>query len=344
MELIDRYIYAVGRHLPRKDRRDIQIEIRSILEDTLDNYAHKQGREVDDNMVVAVLEEFGSPEEIARSYNPQPSYLIGPDYYPAFKIGVLIYGSIVTIFYLFSVMFSLRFAPQFIRDLVQTLGRVAPDYISSIINAVGIMVIIFAILERVLPQKEYEPGAWDPNDLPIIDEQTEVKRLGLVVETAVTIAILLLLNFFPQRVGIYFFHDSEGGFVPMLGADYTTYLLGLNLWWVLSILLNLFVLRQGHWQRITRWAELGVNIIGVFVLYQIFSAGNFFGLNPAWTSVMSDYALTVAESLTPLFTVLTKGIVGLILLITVIEVFQQLYKLLFRNPGNLEHSANLSSL
>ena len=35
MKLIDRYIAEVGRHLPRKQRADIEAEIRSTLEDIL---------------------------------------------------------------------------------------------------------------------------------------------------------------------------------------------------------------------------------------------------------------------------------------------------------------------
>ena len=36
MELIDRYVQEVGRHLPRKNRSDIQAELQSTLVDTLE--------------------------------------------------------------------------------------------------------------------------------------------------------------------------------------------------------------------------------------------------------------------------------------------------------------------
>jgi len=35
MNLIDKYIAEVGKHLPRKQRADIEAEIRSTLEDML---------------------------------------------------------------------------------------------------------------------------------------------------------------------------------------------------------------------------------------------------------------------------------------------------------------------
>ena len=36
MDLIDRYVHEVGRYLPRKNRADIQAELRSLLIDTLE--------------------------------------------------------------------------------------------------------------------------------------------------------------------------------------------------------------------------------------------------------------------------------------------------------------------
>ncbi len=344
MNLIDRYIHAVGRQLPRKDRDDIQTEIRSLLEDTLDNYAQKQGRDIDEEMVVAVLEEFGSPQEIAQSYAPQDTYLIGPTMFPAFKMGVVIYGGIVTVFYLLTVAFSVRLSPSFSRDFFQTISRITPDYLSSMVQVLATMVIIFAILERVLPKKEAEAEEWDPQDLPEIDDYAEMNRLGLVVETAVTIALLVLLNIFPEKIGITIIHDSQLTFVPFLGPSYTNFLLAINMWWLLSIVLNLFVLNRGHWSRATRWAEVGVNIVGVFVLYQIFLDDNFFSLNPIWITEITSDAAELAESLTPLFSLFTKGIVGIILFFSIIEIMQQVYRLLFKNTGQLGHSEKVSTL
>ena len=39
MNLIDRYVNEVGRHLPRKNRSDIQAELRSLLMDALEDRA-----------------------------------------------------------------------------------------------------------------------------------------------------------------------------------------------------------------------------------------------------------------------------------------------------------------
>ncbi|MCK4724290.1 MAG: hypothetical protein KAT29_00735, partial [Anaerolineales bacterium] len=85
MNLIDRYIYAVGRQLPRKNRADIQAELKSTLIDTLE--ARSEG-EPSEEQVVALLTEFGPPEKVAASYWPESQYLIGPKLYPLFRMSL----------------------------------------------------------------------------------------------------------------------------------------------------------------------------------------------------------------------------------------------------------------
>ena len=68
MNTIDRYISEVGRYLPRKSRADIQVEIRSSIEDMLEDQSKKLGKPVDEQMTADVLKEFGHPKKVAASY------------------------------------------------------------------------------------------------------------------------------------------------------------------------------------------------------------------------------------------------------------------------------------
>jgi len=83
MNLVDRYVNEVGRRLPRKQREDVKMELRSTLEDSLEDRVDGEPSEED---VEAVLIEFGSPEKVAASYQPSGQYLVGPDMFPFFKI------------------------------------------------------------------------------------------------------------------------------------------------------------------------------------------------------------------------------------------------------------------
>ncbi len=83
MNMIDQYIFEVGENLPEKLRADLEKEIRSLIEDTLEERSRTYSRAIDDDMIAEVLKEFGPPERMAASYQPQ-KYLIGPKLYPTF--------------------------------------------------------------------------------------------------------------------------------------------------------------------------------------------------------------------------------------------------------------------
>src|SRR3990170_7827194 len=85
MKLIDRYVTEVGKHLPRKLRTDIEAELRSTLEDMLEDRSKRARRPVDEEMEKELLKEYGAPDKVATSYNPMP-YLIGPRMFPFFTM------------------------------------------------------------------------------------------------------------------------------------------------------------------------------------------------------------------------------------------------------------------
>ena len=60
-EWIDRYVFEVGRRLPGKQRADVALEMRSLIEDELDGLGHAP----EEREVLAVLAKFGPPDEIA---------------------------------------------------------------------------------------------------------------------------------------------------------------------------------------------------------------------------------------------------------------------------------------
>ena len=87
MNLIDKYIAEVGKHLPRKQRADIEAEIRSTLEDMLEE--RNQAEASNEAQVIELLKEYGEPRKVAESYIG-PRYLIGPRLYPTFELIVKI--------------------------------------------------------------------------------------------------------------------------------------------------------------------------------------------------------------------------------------------------------------
>ena len=106
MKLIDRYVREIGRKLPQKSRSDIEKEIRSALEDMLEDRSKKESRAVDEEMTVQVLKEYGKPEKVAASYLPE-RYLIGPQLFPTFWMVAQIVFVVLTALALVGLGFNL---------------------------------------------------------------------------------------------------------------------------------------------------------------------------------------------------------------------------------------------
>jgi hypothetical protein len=91
MDLIDRYLAAVGVLLPRDQRADITAELRDALETRAEEKQGELGRPLTADEESELLQGFGHPLAVAGRYGRR-QYLIGPELYPlyVFALKVLI--------------------------------------------------------------------------------------------------------------------------------------------------------------------------------------------------------------------------------------------------------------
>lgn len=83
MELLDRYLEAVRKHLPWQGQDDILAELRANLESQLDDKEAALGRPLSREEAEQWLKELGSPILMAARYQRQ-QYLIGPAVFPIY--------------------------------------------------------------------------------------------------------------------------------------------------------------------------------------------------------------------------------------------------------------------
>jgi hypothetical protein len=268
--LIDRYVAEVGRYLPEKSRADIEAEIRSTLEDMLEDRSQEVDRPVDDAMVVEVLEEFGSPAKVAASYMPE-RYLIGPRMYPIFMTILKIVLAVVFVIGLFQIGFTLSQGSAVPGGLLGALGETVGGVVLSLITAFGNLALTFAIIERVVPnldEKTEKAEKWDPRLLPEISPKTErVDVPGIIGETVFIVAGILLFNFYPRIIQGGALIDGQWVSFPVLSNAFFTYLPWFNILWALQLVMNAVLLRQGNWQPATRVFSIIVNVFEVVLTY-----------------------------------------------------------------------------
>src|SRR5580700_8984102 len=72
-EVIETYIDDTVRLLPRRQRDDVATELRSLLNEELHSRARESGRPPDESLALALVRDYGRPNEVAARYRPTPA-------------------------------------------------------------------------------------------------------------------------------------------------------------------------------------------------------------------------------------------------------------------------------
>lgn len=254
MSLIERYIYEVGKHLPRKNRADIQEELRSALSDALED---RGGESASQGEIRELLKSFGPPKTVAASYYPEGQYLIGPVLYPLFRMVVGIAIAAVLGAQLLAWGVGVFLAEVSFDPLETALGL-----LSSIPVALGWVVIVFAILERYGVRPELDDEPWDPEQLPQIRDEEPVKRGERIAGMVVAMIILAFLVAFPDKIGFVSHPGGQFFANPVI----VQYLGWISLSLLVGIGLDVYLLWQGEWTTTSRILKLAANLLSIVVL------------------------------------------------------------------------------
>lgn len=270
MKLIDLYVAEVGRRLPEKQREDIQKELRSALEDAVEDEAHTQGKPPDEALAADVLRRYGPPEKTAASYLP-PRYLIGPELFPKYT---KVLGSLVAVFMLLSAIgfgANLGASAETRANVGAALLQAAAGMWLNVWGLAAIVTVVFAVYEWMSRRLATQPKAWDPAQLKFTPPtgRDRINPVELTLEIIATVAALLVFNLFPQWVGIYWLQGGHWLSVPLLAPAFFQYLPWLNIWWGLQILLDLVILAQRRRQPSMLWLKMALDVVRPLIFFQL---------------------------------------------------------------------------
>lgn len=282
MNLIDRYVTEVGKNLPiLKGREDIEKELKSTLEDMLEDRVEQMGQPRSEAMEIELLKEYGSPQKVAATYNPQP-YLIGPRLFPFFLMVLkIVIPILVTVLLVLTGIRAATDTPFMGAGFMNIVSKGLGGIVSAAITAFGNIVFIFAILERVLPDKEIGDFSnekdWDPATLAKEPDPDTAKRSDLIAEIVFTFIGLAILNLFPDILGMSYFAEDKMVFIPMFSAEFFKFLPWINAVFLAEIVLDIYLLRSAVWTSITRIAKIIIEVASIAVAVAILRTPNIFG-------------------------------------------------------------------
>lgn len=342
MNMVDLYIAEVGKNLPAKNRADLEQEIRSLIEDAIDDAAQSQGREPNDDLVVEVLKKFGPPEQVAASYS-KPRYLIGPRLYPTYwtVLGIVLAVVLVIAALGLGLDISQRTGPD--QTPLQGFLEAGAGLLGSIIAAFGNVTLVFAILERLLPEQAWETEKeWDPRQMKAEPDPQQVRMVEPILGVFLTVAVLLVLNVYPQWIGISNFVNGQWVHAPVLAPAFFSYVPFMNVLLAAGVVQNALLLQAGRWTNTIRGLAIAIAAGSVILLASMLAGPNLVqfsaeGLSRlGWGAEVVDRIIEATPALTTLF----RTILGLSLAGNLIEIGTQLYNI-FKHTRTLKLTAHI---
>ena len=185
MNLLNRYLQAVGRALPNTRRDDIIEELRANLLSQMDDREQELGRPLTEDEQVEILKRHGNPTEVAGRYREDNLglafgiRLIGPDLFRYYRTVLGIVLGITSVLIVVVLPMVAR-----VTGIEMTWAQaLRPLWMQFII-----VTAIFIALDR---GKGHWLNQWDPRTLPAVSESSDYKIVDLLALAVGTLWLAL---------------------------------------------------------------------------------------------------------------------------------------------------------
>lgn len=192
-DLVERYLAAVERRLPKETAADIVAELREALSARIEAKEAELGRALNADETAAAIRAFGAPAVVAARYEGR-MHLIGPVLYPWFwpaqRTAV---GITVSIFLVLAAIRALASD-----NPVSAIFRSLDDVVAWGLVAFAAVTLVFIAVERTSDPAKLAEDCWDPKSLP----REHIRKQKSFFESGISlffdiVFILIWLRFIP---------------------------------------------------------------------------------------------------------------------------------------------------
>jgi len=266
MELLDRYLQAVRKHLPWQRQDDIIAELHANLEAQLEDKEAELGRPLTQHEAEDWLKQIGSPIQVAARYQRQ-QYLIGPALFPTYSYVLKLVLTWATAIYAIANAVTIAVGNRGGEAILRAALHLPWIWI---INA-AIVTLIFAAIELLSARFPEKFGAlgpmtnsmagpmsaqWSPLDLPAAEEgdgdwakpRSFTRALLGVLSGGLFLAYILLVPHYPFLLfgpGAWYLKSLPYQLAPIWWTFYWL-LVAMN---VFELTWKVVELVRGAWQR-----------------------------------------------------------------------------------------------
>ena len=276
MQVLDRYLAAIARHLPKAEAADIIAELRENLLSEIEEKEAELGRPLGAKELDALLTAFGHPLALAARYG-KARYLIGPEIYPFWTATLRVVFGILAAIVVVGLIVAAASGELQSRQVADGLAQVVPKFLS----AFAIVTLVFAVMERSWNGRMRLK--WSPRQLPP-PRSSGRKPLGIVSEMVAGAVALLWWTGFVQFSALIpippFVHIHLAHVWAELYWIIAAY-------WSAEIAINGLELARPRWVRLNAALSTAKWIAGCAILADLLQAGHWIDVN----ATVSPHAL-----------------------------------------------------
>ena len=279
MDILDRYLQAIGEYLPAASKDDTLAELRANLLALIEDREEQLSRPLTEDELIEIIRNHGRPIVVASRYRPQQS-LIGPEVFPFYLLALRRSLPLVILFYVCAQAVSILFQDHGRVDIGAAIGAAVVHLPGTLFVFWGVMTAVFMGIEwacRHYGTNISQP--WNPRELPRVEKnEGKVPSLvGGIADLIVSAVMLLWLLAIPTRPflilgpGVEYLKNQQIGFTPQWHTFY---------WQIIGLLVAQLVLkavmigirRFGTWRKVFDLVvhALGLGILAVMVRAQIY--------------------------------------------------------------------------
>ncbi len=164
MNMLEDYLRAVSRLLPRAKRDDIIAELRDEILTRIEAKESEMGRALSEDETEQVLRDFGHPIVVAARYREGPQYSVGPALYPYWIFAVR-FAILLEVFLSAMVFFGRVIGGG---NIAEAFGTAIGSGVTGAMTLIGFATVAAWIIERKGITIDYF-NTWRVRDLRFLD-------------------------------------------------------------------------------------------------------------------------------------------------------------------------------
>ena len=214
-DLIDRYIYAVTKHMKSAMKKDVAAELETIIQDMLEERCEDVTPTERD--IKVVLTELGTPDELASKYNGETQdCLIGQPYYSLYMYVLKIVTACISGGMLLAqIMAALTSHTIWYIAIYRTIGGI----FGGMLTGFAFVTLLFAFFYKKGIKVDGLNDGID-NLPPVPQKSNRISKVDAIVGIVFSVIFTLVFLVCPQILCIAFVKNGVGVYEPLFNLEY----------------------------------------------------------------------------------------------------------------------------